>query len=92
MANLAPSEGLLKSRREGHVTWHEFRRRYRKELFEGGGIDRRNKTIMNHGQKFTLRLLQSLGRRQDVTLMCHCDADERECHRHLLQEVLAAPI
>jgi 2-methylcitrate dehydratase len=30
-------------------------------------IDRRNKTIKNHGQKFTLRLLQKLARRNNLT-------------------------
>jgi hypothetical protein len=23
-----------------------------------------------------------------VTLMCHCSEDQRQCHRHVLQEVL----
>jgi hypothetical protein len=49
----------------------EFSRRYRKELFEGGTFDQRNNTIKNHGQKFTLRLLQKLAKRTTVTLMCH---------------------
>src|SRR5437667_2173013 len=60
MANLGPSEGLLRSFQTGKITWAEFGRRYQKELFEGGTIDRRNRTIKNHGQKFTLRLLQKL--------------------------------
>lgn len=84
MANLAPSERLLRS----GVGWSEFSKRYRKELLEGGSIDRRNRTIKNHGQKFTLRLLKKLSRRLDVTIMCHCDEDQKHCHRHLLKEIL----
>jgi uncharacterized protein YeaO (DUF488 family) len=88
MANLGPSETLLRSFLAGKITWPEFSRRYRKELFEGGTIDRRNRTIKNHGQKFTLRLLQELAKRQTITLMCHCAETERHCHRHILQSLL----
>jgi uncharacterized protein YeaO (DUF488 family) len=70
------------------ITWGEFSRPYRKELFEGGIIDRRNRTIKHHGQKFTLRLLQQLAKRETVTLMCHCEENELHCHRHILKSVL----
>jgi uncharacterized protein YeaO (DUF488 family) len=92
MPNLAPSEELLALFSDGTRSWAEFSRRFRKELREAGSIDRRNRTVKNHGQKFTLRLLQSLGRRQNVTLMCHCDEDETRCHRHLVKKVLEAKI
>lgn len=72
MANLGPSEKLLRDRQQGRITQGEFVRRYRRELREGGSIDRRNRTIKNHGQKFTLRLIQELASRGTVTLMCHC--------------------
>jgi uncharacterized protein YeaO (DUF488 family) len=88
MANLGPSEALLRAAQTGKITWAEFGRRYRKELFEAGSIDRRNRTIKNHGQKFTLRLLQKLARRETVTLMCHCAEDEPNCHRHILRKML----
>ena len=88
MANLGPSEELLRSVQAGRITWVEFRRRYRKELFEPEAIDRRNLTIKNHGQKFTLRLLQELAKRGTITLMCHCAEEEQHCHRHILQAVL----
>jgi len=88
MANLGPSEGLLRAVLAGEITWGEFSRCYRKELFEGGTLDRRNRTIKNHGQKFTLRLLQILAERETLTLMCHCDEDEPHCHRHILQKIL----
>jgi uncharacterized protein YeaO (DUF488 family) len=92
MANLGPSEALLRMALTGKITWPEFGRRYRKELFEGGTIDRRNRTIKNHGQKFTLRLLQALAKRETITLMCHCDKDEPHCHRHILQSVLRGKV
>jgi uncharacterized protein YeaO (DUF488 family) len=92
MANLAPSEDLLYAARSGNITWGEFGRRYRKELKEGGSIDKRNRNIKNHGQKFTLRLLQKLGRQQNVTLMCHCEEDQPHCHRHLLKKMLDSKI
>jgi uncharacterized protein YeaO (DUF488 family) len=88
MPNLAPSEKLLRDGQAGRLSWAEFSRRYRIELFEASAVDRRNKTIKNHGQKFTLRLLQALAKRGRVTLMCHCAEDQAECHRHVLQNVL----
>ncbi len=88
MPNLGPSEDLLRSVLDGDVSWAEFRRRYSRELFESGSIDERNATIKNHGQKFTLRLLQELAARGPVTLLCHCDEDEQHCHRHVLKAIL----
>lgn len=75
MPNLAPSEGLMRSAQAGLITWSQFSRKYRNELRAAGSIDKRNRVIKNHGQKFTLRLLQRFGRSQTVTLMCHCDED-----------------
>ena len=92
MPNLGPSEHLLRAFQSGSIPWREFRHRYREELFEDGTIDRRNGTIKNHGQKFTLRLLQKLAERSDITLLCHCVEDTQECHRHVLSEVLNGKI
>jgi uncharacterized protein YeaO (DUF488 family) len=88
MANLGPSEHLRNEFLAGKITWQIFGARYRKELREDGTIDRRNNRIKNHGQKFTLRLLQHLAQNQTVTLLCHCAEDERHCHRHLLKALL----
>ena len=88
MANLGPSEALLRSYLDGDLTWATFARRYRAELFAGGSSDAANRTIKNHGQKFTLRLLKELARRQAVTLLCHCAEDEQQCHRHVLRQVI----
>jgi uncharacterized protein YeaO (DUF488 family) len=92
MANLGPSEALLEAILAGRISWSEFSRRYLKELRESGGVDSRNQRIKNHGQKFTLRLLQHLAERQTVTLLCHCAEDEPHCHRHLLKAMLEKKI
>jgi len=92
MPNLGPSEQTLQSILGKKITWNEFARRYRKELFEGGTVDQRNRTIKNHGQKFTLRLLQKLAQSGNITLLCHCAEAEQHCHRHLLQKLLAGRI
>jgi len=88
MANLGPSEQLRNDLLAGKITWPEFSRRYGKELREDGRVDRGNKKIKNHGQKFTLRLLQHLAQDRTVTLLCHCAEDEPHCHRHLLKALL----
>ena len=88
MPNLGPSETLLKGFLAKRMTWAAFRRGYLKEIMEGGSADRRNVTIKNHGQKFTLRMLQKLGERGNITLLCHCAEDEPHCHRHLLKKKL----
>jgi uncharacterized protein YeaO (DUF488 family) len=92
MANLGPSEKLLRAFTSGELTWAAFGRQYRAELMEGGSTDKRNRTIKNHGQKFTLRLIQALGKRGALTLMCHCDENQVHCHRHLLRELLRRKI
>lgn len=92
MPNLGPSEKLLKSVLADEITWKEFSKRYREELFADGGIDDQNVTIKNHGQKFTLRLLQHLAKNQTITLLCHCAEDDPQCHRHLLQGLLSRKI
>jgi len=88
MPNLGPSEHLLRRYQSGEIPWAVFSKRYREELFENGSVDQRNKTIKNHGQKFTLRLLNEIAVGQPVTLMCVCAEDQLQCHRHLLKEVL----
>jgi uncharacterized protein YeaO (DUF488 family) len=92
MANLGPSERLLKDMLAGKIGWNEFSRRYKQELFEGGGVDARNVAIKNHGQKFTLRLLQHLAKQGAVTVMCHCAEDEKHCHRHVLRKILMGKV
>ena len=88
MANLGPSEQLRDAILSGRIRWPEYRRRYLKELHESGEIDRRNKRIKNHGQKFTLRLLKRLAAKGRVTVMCHCAEDQQHCHRHELQKLI----
>jgi uncharacterized protein YeaO (DUF488 family) len=88
MPSLGPSEHLLRQGQTGAVSWAEFAREYRKELFLDGPIDERSRTIKNHGQKFTLRLIKQLARGKVVTLMCHCTEDQPHCHRHVLRALI----
>ena len=88
MANLGPSERLLKSMLAGEIAWKEFAKRYHDELFAPAATDGDNATIKNHGQKFTLRLLGRLAEKGEVTLLCHCAEDTTECHRFLLQKLI----
>lgn len=88
MANLGPSEELRDRFLSGKLRWAEYVRRYGQELRENGGLDRRNRRIKNHGQKFTLRLLQHLASIGTITLLCHCAEEELHCHRHLLKGML----
>ena len=88
MANLGPSEALLRGFLARDMTWATFARRYRAELFAGGSADAANRTIKNHGQKFTLRLIKALAAREPVTLLCHCAEDQQQCHRHVLRKVI----
>jgi uncharacterized protein YeaO (DUF488 family) len=88
MPSLAPSERLLRSILAKRISWRQFLKEYRRELFMDGPIDARSATIKNHGQKFTLRLIKALAQDQPVTLMCHCAEDQQQCHRHELRTVI----
>jgi uncharacterized protein YeaO (DUF488 family) len=88
MPNLGPSERLLGAGQDRRISWAQFSKQYRNELFLDGPIDKRSRTIKNHGQKFTLRLVKQLARRDRVTLMCHCAEDQLQCHRHVLRRLL----
>jgi uncharacterized protein YeaO (DUF488 family) len=90
MPSLGPSERLLRDVQSGRITWAQFSREYLKELFMDGPIDSRSKTIKNHGQKFTLRLIKDLAGKGNVTLMCHCAEDQKQCHRHLLEKLISS--
>src|SRR5450631_1497666 len=63
MPSLGPSERLLKSVQDRKISWAQFSKQYRNELFLDGPIDKRSRIIKNHGQKFTLRLVKQLARR-----------------------------
>lgn len=88
MASLGPSERTLRQYQRGSMSWGAFSRAYRAELFMDGPIDSRSKTIKNHGQKFFLRLLKHLASVGNVTLLCHCADDEKQCHRHILLQLI----
>ena len=88
MASLGPSEKLLKTVLAGKITWKEFGKRYRAEMFAPAATDAGNATIKNHGQKFTLRLLGKLAAKGNVTLLCHCAEAAEQCHRFLLKDLI----
>ena len=88
MPSLGPSERLLRAYLGGRISWAKFSAAYRSDLFMDGPIDSRSRTIKNHGQKFTLRLIGELARTGRVTLMCHCAEDQDRCHRHLLRRLI----
>jgi uncharacterized protein YeaO (DUF488 family) len=88
MPSLAPSERLLRNAQSGSISWAQFLREYRRELFMDGPVDARSRTIKNHGQKFTLRLIKRLAREGPVTVMCHCAEDATQCHRHELRKLI----
>ena len=88
MPSLGPSQSLLKLIQGEQITWSEFERRYKRELFELGPVDRRcGKHYRNHGQKFTLRLIKELARRGRVTVMCTCE-EGVPCHTKILKKVI----
>jgi uncharacterized protein YeaO (DUF488 family) len=89
MPSLGPSEQTLRAMQNGAISWARFSKEYRKELYLDGPIDMKSRTIKNHGQKFTLRLLKRLSQRGNVTLLCHCAEDEQHCHRHVLRTAIA---
>jgi len=86
MPSLAPTERTLRAGQAGKISWAKFASEYRKELHMDGPVDSRSKTIKNHGQKFTLRLLARLAKKGNVTLLCHCAEEQQNCHRHLLRQ------
>lgn len=88
MPSLGPSEDLLRRVLGGRITWAAFLREFRKELLLSGVIDTRNRSIKNHGQKFTLRLIKTLSEQGPVTLMCHCDEQAEHCHRYELKKLI----
>ncbi|HWA88169.1 MAG TPA: DUF488 family protein [Opitutus sp.] len=89
MANLGPSERLLWRFKHGEISWREFAHAYRAEIAASPEADRANTTIKNHGQKFTLRLIAGLAKKEEVTLLCHCAEDTKECHRFVLRDLIA---
>ena len=88
LPSLGPSEELLHGFLNGEITWPDFSKEYRKELWADGLVDEKNRTSKNHGQKGLLRLLRFISRQQQVTLLCHCGEAAEHCHRHLLQKIL----
>ena len=88
MPSLGPSERLLRSFLDEEISWKQFSKSYREEMFAPSSIDDRNRTIRNRGQLHAMRLLKHLAQEGDVTLLCHCDEDATQCHRFLLKDLI----
>ena len=88
MASLGPSERLLRDFQDDRITWARFRSAYAKELLTDPCTNTGNRLIRNNGQKFTLRLIERLARKGNVTLLCQCAEDTKKCHRHVLQKLV----
>lgn len=89
MPNLAPSEKILKAIQQKHMTWQTFKKKYKKEIWGvADTLDKKDLTIKNHGQKFTLRLIRHLAKIGEITLMCHCEIHEKQCHLRALAELM----
>jgi uncharacterized protein YeaO (DUF488 family) len=88
MPSLGPSEQLLEAVQTGAISWSRLVRSFTQELFMDGPVDARSRSIKNHGQKFTLRLIKRLAEKGNVTLMCHCAEDRDQCHRHVLKRLI----
>jgi len=85
MASLGPSEKLLKV---GTESWRSWAKAYRAEMLGDDSREPKNPGIRNAGQKFTLRLIKKMAKRQNVTIMCHCAEDAQNCHRFLLRDLI----
>ncbi len=70
---LSPSTELLKDHHDGKVTWEEFSKKLRKELFPK--------------QNIYLEMIYGLSKTKSVTLLCWEETHE-ECHRSLLAQEL----
>lgn len=77
LKELGADRALLADWKAGRVDWPERRRRYLE------GLKRPEASAQ-------LAELGELARRGPVTLLCAC-ADERECHRSLLRDILVRP-
>ena len=87
MACLGPTERLLKTG-DGASNWREWSKRYRDQMLGVDAREAKNPVIRDAGQKFTLRLIKELAKRQNVTLMCHCPENATQCHRFLLHDLI----
>lgn len=70
--DLGPSRSLIAEYRQGRLDWPQFAVCYRQEMAE---------------RQELLTEVREKARRGTVTLLCSC-ADENQCHRSLLKELL----
>jgi uncharacterized protein YeaO (DUF488 family) len=77
LANLAPSEQLLKAGRSAkdEADWRSFSKRYRSEMSRP-----ENSRVLD--------LLAALSHQANFSVGCYCN-DEQHCHRSVLRQLLA---
>jgi len=73
LPTLSPSTELLKEHHEGKVTWEEFSKKLKEELFPTHNI--------------YLEMIYELAKKKTVTLLCWEDSP-KECHRSLIAQEL----
>ena len=75
LPELAPSAELLRTGRDGTISWEQFARRYRSEM---------NRPERKH----LIPLFAALSKVTTLSVGCYCQ-DETRCHRSVLRELLA---
>lgn len=73
--NLAPSELTLSQRKDGNLTWEEFRKKYIEESYNNQLFIDGIQEVMNYNDNG-----------KDVYLICY-EKDPLECHRSILKEI-----
>jgi len=90
MPSLGPSEKLIKNMLKDKISWKHFREKYKHELLSAQAAENKNrkKTILSYGQKYTIDYVTELSKKQNVTVMCHCESLNQECHLRVLEKLI----
>ena len=73
---LAPSRELLKQYKERKITWKIFKKNFVKEMNDKESVEK-------------LQMLSTQAKKKPITLLCY-EQNNRDCHRHLVQDLLLA--
>lgn len=74
---LGPSPELIKDWKSENISWAEFQKKYRAEF-----KDPEKKKLFDE--------MKEIASKEDVTLLCTCREEEKQCHRHLLSAMMRA--
>jgi uncharacterized protein YeaO (DUF488 family) len=72
---VAPSAKLIRSYRDGRLSWKSFEERYRGEMRKS--TDARQ----------TITLISEIAKRTPISIGCYCE-DEGRCHRSVLRKAI----